>query len=144
MRTMQERAYEKRGEQYLLIKSPPASAKAGTDHRARQASEPGTYRRLSSSRKSRSGVSMMSRYRNTVPADWISGSEPRDAPGEDGGKVNSVGAFQKVTTQSLSARMPRFVLQLSGLVLRSSMIGLSPSMSSTMFRSTRIIFLANN
>lgn len=25
---MQERAYEKRGEQYLLIKSPPASGKA--------------------------------------------------------------------------------------------------------------------
>ena len=25
MRAMQERAYEKRGEQYLLIKSPPAS-----------------------------------------------------------------------------------------------------------------------
>lgn len=28
MRVMQERAYEKRGEQYLLIKSPPASGKA--------------------------------------------------------------------------------------------------------------------
>src|SRR5512145_2218922 len=27
MRPMQERAYEKRGEQYLLIKSPPASGK---------------------------------------------------------------------------------------------------------------------
>ena len=27
MRAMQERAYEKRGEQYLLIKSPPASGK---------------------------------------------------------------------------------------------------------------------
>ncbi len=26
---MQERAYEKRGEQYLLIKSPPASGKSG-------------------------------------------------------------------------------------------------------------------
>jgi hypothetical protein len=26
MRQMQERAYEKRGEQYLLIKSPPAKA----------------------------------------------------------------------------------------------------------------------
>ncbi len=29
MRPMQERAYEKRGEQYLLIKSPPARARAG-------------------------------------------------------------------------------------------------------------------
>ena len=28
MRAMQERAYEKRGEQYLLIKSPPASGKS--------------------------------------------------------------------------------------------------------------------
>jgi len=28
MRTMQERAYTKRGEQYLLIKSPPASGKS--------------------------------------------------------------------------------------------------------------------
>ena len=28
MREMQERAYEKRGEQYLLIKSPPASGKS--------------------------------------------------------------------------------------------------------------------
>src|SRR6218665_1547350 len=28
MRTMQERAYEKRGEQFLLIKSPPASGKS--------------------------------------------------------------------------------------------------------------------
>ncbi len=28
MRPMQERAYEKRGEPFLLIKSPPASGKA--------------------------------------------------------------------------------------------------------------------
>jgi hypothetical protein len=28
MRPMQERAYEKRGEQFLLIKSPPASGKS--------------------------------------------------------------------------------------------------------------------
>src|SRR5690348_4595515 len=28
MRTMQERVYDKRGEQYLLIKSPPASGKS--------------------------------------------------------------------------------------------------------------------
>ena len=28
MRAMQERAYAKRGEQYLLIKSPPASGKS--------------------------------------------------------------------------------------------------------------------
>ncbi len=28
VRVMQERAYERRGEQYLLIKSPPASGKS--------------------------------------------------------------------------------------------------------------------
>ena len=28
MRVMQERAYERRGEQYILIKSPPASGKS--------------------------------------------------------------------------------------------------------------------
>ena len=28
MRPMQERAYERRGEQYLLLKSPPASGKS--------------------------------------------------------------------------------------------------------------------
>jgi len=28
MRAMQERAYQKRGEQYLLIKAPPASGKS--------------------------------------------------------------------------------------------------------------------
>ena len=32
MRTMQERAYAKRGEQYLLIKSPPASGKSRAPH----------------------------------------------------------------------------------------------------------------
>ena len=29
MRPMQERTYQKRGEQYLLIKSPPASGRVG-------------------------------------------------------------------------------------------------------------------
>ncbi len=38
MRAMQERAYAKRGEQYLLIKSPPASGKSRVDaYRAGQA-----------------------------------------------------------------------------------------------------------
>ena len=44
MRPIQERAWEKRGEQYLLIKSPPASGKSRAlmFHRARQAREPGS------------------------------------------------------------------------------------------------------
>ena len=33
MRPMQERAYEKRGEQYLLIKAPPASGKSRCQRR---------------------------------------------------------------------------------------------------------------
>ena len=43
MRPMQALAYSHRGEQYLLIKSPPASGKSrGADvHRARQAPQPG-------------------------------------------------------------------------------------------------------
>lgn len=43
MRPMQERAYNKRGEQYLLIKSPPGlGQEPRTDvHRARQAAQSG-------------------------------------------------------------------------------------------------------
>ena len=50
MRPMQERAYEKRGEQYLLIKSPPASGKSralmfvALDKLANQGAETGDHR----------------------------------------------------------------------------------------------------
>ena len=64
MRPMQERAYEKRGEQYLLIKSPPASGKSralmfiALDKLHNQ----GSSRRSSSCRRSRSArASMTSR-----------------------------------------------------------------------------------
>ena len=51
MRPMQELAYEKRGEQYLLIKSPPASGKSralmfiALDKLANQEAETGDRRR---------------------------------------------------------------------------------------------------
>ena len=102
MRPMQERAYEKRGEQYLLIKSPPASGKSRAlmfialdklyNQGLRQAIIVVPERSI--------GASF-----NDEPltkfgfwADWH--VEPRwnlcNAPGPDnGGKVKAVGAFLK-------------------------------------------------
>lgn len=99
MRPMQERAYEKRGEQYLLIKSPPASGKSralmfiALDKLANQ----GLKQAIIVVPEKTIGASF-----NDEPltqfgfwADWT--VSPRwnlcNAPGEDGGKVNSVGAF---------------------------------------------------
>jgi superfamily II DNA or RNA helicase len=99
MRPMQERAYEKRGEQYLLIKSPPASGKSralmfiALDKLANQ----GVKQAIIVVPEKSIGSSF-----DDVPlskfgfwADWT--VVPKwnlcNAPGEDGGKVNSVGAF---------------------------------------------------
>lgn len=99
MRPMQERAYEKRGEQYLLIKSPPASGKSralmfiALDKLQNQ----GLKQAIVVVPEKSIGASF-----NDEPltqfgfwANWH--VEPRwnlcNAPGEDGGKVNSVGAF---------------------------------------------------
>lgn len=99
MRPMQERAYEKRGEQYLLIKSPPASGKSralmfiALDKLQNQ----GIKKAIIVVPEKSIGASF-----NDEPltkygfwADWT--VEPRwnlcNAPGEDGGKVKSVGAF---------------------------------------------------
>ena len=99
MRPMQERAYEKRGEQYLLIKSPPASGKSRAlmfialdklhNQGLRQAIIVVPERSI--------GASF-----NDEPlsefgfwADWT--VAPRwnlcNAPGSDGGKVNALKAF---------------------------------------------------
>ena len=99
MRPMQERTWEKRGEQYLLIKSPPASGKSRAlmfialdklhNQGLRQAIVVVPERTI--------GASF-----NDEPlsdfgfwADWT--VEPRwnlcNAPGTEGGKVNSVRAF---------------------------------------------------
>jgi superfamily II DNA or RNA helicase len=100
MRAMQERAYEKRGEQYLLIKSPPASGKSralmfiALDKLANQ----GLKQAIIVVPEKSIGASF-----NDEPlteygfwADWR--VEPKwnlcNAPGSDnGGKVNSVEVF---------------------------------------------------
>jgi len=107
MRVMQERAYEKRGEQYLLIKSPPASGKSralmfvALDKLHNQ----GVRKALIIVPEKSIGSSF-----NDEPLsnfgfyyDWK--VEPKwnlcNAPGEDGGKVNSVKAFVKSEDQVL-------------------------------------------
>lgn len=100
MRPMQERAYEKRGEQYLLLKSPPASGKSRAlmfialdklhNQGVRQAIIVVPERAI--------GASFHDEKLTQFGfwADWK--VEPKwnlcDAPGGDnGGKVNAVGAF---------------------------------------------------
>jgi superfamily II DNA or RNA helicase len=100
MRPMQERAYERRGEQYLLIKSPPASGKSralmfiALDKLANQ----GIKQAIIVVPERSIGASFhdepLSKY--GFFADWT--VQPKwnlcDAPGTDnGGKVNSLGAF---------------------------------------------------
>jgi len=99
MRPMQERAYEKRGEQYLLIKSPPASGKSralmfvALDKLANQ----GLKQAIIVVPERSIGASFHDEPLSHFGfwADWR--VEPKwnlcDAPGEDGGKVNSVGSF---------------------------------------------------
>ena len=102
MRPMQERAFEKRGEQYLLIKSPPASGKSralmfiALDKLQNQ----GLKQAIIVVPEKAIGASFhdepLSKY--GFWADW--NITPKwnlcDAPGDDnGGKVNSVGAFLK-------------------------------------------------
>ena len=100
MRAMQERAYQKRGEQYLLIKSPPASGKSralmfiALDKLANQ----GIKQAIIVVPERSIGASFHDEplSQSGFWADWK--VEPRwnlcDAPGTDnGGKVDSVKAF---------------------------------------------------
>jgi len=101
MRPMQERAYEKRGEQYLLIKSPPASGKSralmfiALDKLQNQALK----QAIVVVPEKAIGASFNDEPLSQLGfwADWT--VQPKwnlcNAPGEDGGKVNSVGAFLK-------------------------------------------------
>ena len=99
MRAMQERAYEKRGEQYLLIKSPPASGKSralmfiALDKLENQ----GVKQAIVAVPEKTIGASF-----NDEPlskfgfwADWQVAPKWNlcNSPGTDGGKVKSVGAF---------------------------------------------------
>ena len=100
MRPMQERAFEKRGEQYLLIKSPPASGKSralmfiALDKLANQGVKQAIIVVPEKSIGSSFHDEPLSKH--GFWADWH--VEPKwnlcDAPGNDnGGKVNTLGAF---------------------------------------------------
>lgn len=99
MRVMQERAYEKRGEQYLLIKSPPASGKSralmfiALDKLNNQ----GIKKAVIVVPEKTIGASFHNEPLTDFGFYWDWEVTPKwnlcDAPGEDGGKVNSVQAF---------------------------------------------------
>jgi superfamily II DNA or RNA helicase len=104
MRPMQERAYEKRGEQYLLIKSPLASGKSmfiALDKLQNQ----GLKQAIIVVPEKAIGASFHDEPLTKFGfwADWA--VAPRwnlcNAPGTDGGKVNSVGAFLESDAQVL-------------------------------------------
>lgn len=99
MRVMQERAYEKRGEQYLLIKSPPASGKSralmfiALDKLNNQ----GVKKALIVVPERSIGASFNDEPLTKYGFYWDWTVEPQwnlcDAPGEDGSKVTSVKSF---------------------------------------------------
>ena len=99
MRAMQERAYEKRGEQYLLIKSPPASGKSRAlmfialdklhNQGLRQAIIVVPERSIGSSFADEPLTKFGFWADWTVAPQW----NLCNAPGTDGGKVNAVGTF---------------------------------------------------
>jgi superfamily II DNA or RNA helicase len=99
MREMQERAYERRGEQYLLIKSPPASGKSralmfiALDKLENQGLKQAIVVVPEKSIGSSFNDEPLSKF--GFWADWIVQSKWNlcNAPGEDGGKVKSVGSF---------------------------------------------------
>jgi superfamily II DNA or RNA helicase len=99
MRAMQERAYEKRGEQYLLIKSPPASGKSralmfiALDKIHNQGIKQAIIAVPEKSIGSSFANELLTKFGYYY--DWQ--VEPKwnlcNAPGEDGSKVNSVKSF---------------------------------------------------
>ena len=99
MRPMQERAYEKRGEQYLLIKSPPASGKSRAlmfialdklqNQGLRQAIIVVPEKAIGASFQDEPLTKYGFWANWTVTPKW----NLCNAPGSEGGKVNSVGAF---------------------------------------------------
>src|SRR5262245_38019847 len=108
MRPMQERAYEKRGEQYLLIKSPPASGKSralmfiALDKLTHQ----GLKQAIIVVPEKSIGASFHDEPLSSYGfwADWR--VEPKwnlcDAPGSDnGGKVSALGGFLETADKVL-------------------------------------------
>ena len=107
MRVMQERAFEKRGEQYLLIKSPPASGKSralmfiALDKINNQ----GIRQAVIVVPEKSIGASFNDEPLSTYGFYWDWKVPPKwnlcNAPGEDGGKVNSVKAFLESDDRTL-------------------------------------------
>jgi superfamily II DNA or RNA helicase len=107
MRPMQERAYEKRGEQYLLIKSPPASGKSralmfiALDKMHHQGIKQAIIAVPERSIGASFAEEPLTKY--GFYYDWH--VEPKwnlcNAPGEDGSKVNSVKSFLESTDRVL-------------------------------------------
>jgi len=101
MRVMQERAYEKRGEQYLLIKSPPASGKSRAlmfialdklhNQGVKKAIIVVPEKSIGSSFNNEPLTEFGFYYDWKVEPQW----NLCDAPGEDGSKVTSVKSFLK-------------------------------------------------
>ncbi|TXB61843.1 DEAD/DEAH box helicase [Phaeodactylibacter luteus] len=99
MRAMQERAYEKRGEQYLLLKSPPASGKSralmfiALDKLNRQGIKQAIIavpeKSIGSSFANEPLTKFGFYYDWEVAPKW----NLCNAPGEDGSKVNAVKSF---------------------------------------------------
>jgi superfamily II DNA or RNA helicase len=108
MRPMQERAYEKRGEQYLLIKSPPSSGKSRAlmFNALDKLHNQGLKQAIIVVPEKAIGASFHDEPLTQFGfwADWR--VEPKwnlcDAPGADnGGKVNSVAAFLESDDRAL-------------------------------------------
>lgn len=107
MREMQEEAYEKRGEQYLLIKSPPASGKSralmfiALDKLHNQ----GIKQAIIAVPEKSIGSSFNDEPLSTFGfwADWQVAPKWNlcNSPGTDGGKVKSVAAFLESSDQIL-------------------------------------------
>lgn len=107
MRQMQERAYEKRGEQYLLIKSPPASGKSralmfiALDKLHNQGVKQAVVVVPEKSIGASFGNEPLSKF--GFWTDWQVAPKWNlcNSPGTDGGKVKSVGAFLESSDQVL-------------------------------------------
>ncbi|RYB05779.1 DEAD/DEAH box helicase [Lichenibacterium ramalinae] len=107
MRPMQEKVFERRGEQYLLIKSPPASGKSRAlmfialdkldNQGIRQAIVVVPERSIGSSFADEKLTA------HGFFADWHVAPQWNlcNAPGTDGGKVNAVGAFLESNDRAL-------------------------------------------
>ncbi len=99
MRPMQESAYEKRGEQYLLIKSPPASGKSralmfiALDKLENQGLDKAIILVPEKSIGASFNNEPLSQFGFWVDWEVVPKWNLCNAPGEEGGKVNSVQAF---------------------------------------------------